>query len=258
MSTGKVKIFCRSFDLKLYKLSKKLYEGLGWECVRLTDQSADGYFYTMLRDQECEIAVNVDEDAFITDLEVVRDLVELVRSEGYANAGFPDGSPSTIWRDCIVTNPFFNVLNLKVIREKFSRKDIRRMIPSDHEPYYPFFYFLSDNFKTLYLPCYRHSDSMTTVGMDPSGRPFCLHTWYSRFYSMPDFLAQRIDPNGVSQKKRIDAIIHEAYGTRGMEFPRFSPFNNILFILNKILRWMIKIPQRVSRWPLKLKLRRVK
>lgn len=48
----RIKIFCRSFDLKLYRYSRGLYEQLGIPVVRLTDQSADGYFYTMLRDEE--------------------------------------------------------------------------------------------------------------------------------------------------------------------------------------------------------------
>ena len=38
----KIKFFTRSFDLRLYRCSKGLYEGLGYPLVRLTDCSADG------------------------------------------------------------------------------------------------------------------------------------------------------------------------------------------------------------------------
>lgn len=67
----KIKIFCRSFDLRLYTLSEGLYETMGFPCVRLTDQSADGYFFTMLKDTECDIAINVDEDCFVCDPEAI-------------------------------------------------------------------------------------------------------------------------------------------------------------------------------------------
>ena len=44
MNEPRIKIFCRSFDLRLYRLSKGLYESWGYPCIRLTDQTADGYF----------------------------------------------------------------------------------------------------------------------------------------------------------------------------------------------------------------------
>ncbi len=62
----RIKFYCRSFDLRLYRFSKAFYKRLGYPCVRLTDQSADGYFYTMLKDTDCDIAINVDEDCFNT------------------------------------------------------------------------------------------------------------------------------------------------------------------------------------------------
>ena len=79
MPQPRIKIFTRSFDLRLYRLSKGLFcdwkdaEGNPIPCVRLTDQTADGYFYTMLRDTECDVAINVDEDGCKIDIEPVRD-----------------------------------------------------------------------------------------------------------------------------------------------------------------------------------------
>ena len=72
----RIKFFCRSFDLRLYRLSKGLYESLGYPCVRLTDQTADGYFHTMLQDTDCDIAINVDEDCFLTNTDAVFELVD--------------------------------------------------------------------------------------------------------------------------------------------------------------------------------------
>ena len=111
ISSLRIKFFCRSFDLRLYLLSKGLYESLGYECVRLTDQSADGYFYTMLKDNSCDIAINVDEDCFITNPDAVFSLVEYVIENGIANAGCPDGGGAVPrGANPIVTNPFFNIL----------------------------------------------------------------------------------------------------------------------------------------------------
>ena len=253
MNETRVKVFTRSFDLRLYRMAKGLFASLGYPCVRLTDQSADGYFYTMLRDQDCDIAVNIDEDAFLVDPQAVRDLVKRVAEEGWANAGYSDGDPATTGRNEIVTNPFFNVLNLRLIRTEFDRSQIRPRSFEDAEPYYPFFFWISDHFRTLYLPCRRHEDGITTVAMDEEGRVICLHTWFSRFYSMPSWLVRRIEPTQGMQKSRIDAVIAEAYRMRGLDLPHFGVADRMAFAGNKVLRWIVKVPQRVARWPYKFK-----
>lgn len=255
--TPRIKIFTRSFDLRLYRLSKGLYEGLEWEgmkipCVRLTDQSADGYFYTMLRDTECDIAINIDEDAFITNPQPVIDLIKTVIDGGYANAGASDGDSATTGRNKIVTNPFFNIFNLDLIRSKFNKSLMIREL-NDAEPYYPFFRWMASEFKTLYLPCVRHKDGITTILLDEKGREICLHTWFSRFYSMPSWIVRKIEPTQGMQKARIDAIIREAYEKAECAIPEFGLSDKAAFAANKVVRWMIKIPQRVSRWPYKIK-----
>ena len=58
------------------------------------------------------------------------------------------------------------------------------------------------------------------------------------------------------QKQRIDAIIREAYAIRGMQVPVFSFADRIHFALDKTLRWMIKIPQRIANLPAKWVARR--
>ena len=260
MPRPRIKFYTRSFDLRLYRLAKGLFEDLKdaegnpVPCVRLTDQSADGYFYTMLRDRECDIAINVDEDAFIVNPEAVLSLVDTLLEGGYANIGCSDGDPATTGRDPVVTNPFFNVFNLRLIRTEFDRKALVRK-PEDREPYYPFFHWLAKTFPTLYLPARRHADGITTIALDPQGRILCLHTWFSRFYSMPSWIVRRIEPEQGMQKTRIDAVIREAYSLRGKEIPRFTTADSLAFAGNKIIRWIVKVPQRVARWPYKLKRR---
>ena len=70
-NSPRIKFYCRSFNKELYLLSRGLYEQAGYPCIRLTDQTADGYFFKMLEDETCDIAINVDEDCFITDLDAV-------------------------------------------------------------------------------------------------------------------------------------------------------------------------------------------
>ena len=131
-----------------------------------------------------------------------------------------------------------------------------KRLPQDREPYYPFFRWTATNFNTLYLPCSRHADGMTTIGNDLQGRTICLHTWFSRFYSMPTWLVRRFEPEQGTQKQRIDAIIRQAYAMRGMQVPRFGISDNIIFAIDKTLRWLIKIPQRIANLPAKWAARR--
>lgn len=250
----RIKIFTRSFDLKLYSYSRALYEGLGIPVVRLTDQSADGYFFTMLKDEECDIAINIDEDAFLVDPDAMMELVDYVVANGYANAGCPDGGTDAVPRggNSKVTNPFFNVFNLAMIRQKFDKSQLHRRL-DDCEPYYPFFLWMAENFKILYLPAEKHADGITTVLKDLQGRTICVHSWFARFYSMPSFMVKFAQKDKDNQKGRIDALIHEAYAARGMELPVFGFSDRISFVLNKVVRWAIKVPQRISRWPYKIK-----
>ena len=260
MPQPRIKIFTRSFDLRLYRLSKGLFrdwkdaEGNPIPCVRLTDQTADGYFYTMLRDKDCDVAINVDEDAFIVNPQAVLDLVGTLLEGGYANIGCSDGDAATTGRDSTVTNPFFNVFNLQLIRTRFDRKALVRRL-DDKEPYNPIVHWMADTVPTMYLPARRHADGITTIALDPQGRTLCLHTWFSRFYSMPSWLVRRIEPSQGMQKARIDAVIREAYALRGLPVPSFGLTDRLSFAANKLVRWLIKIPQRIARWPYKLKRR---
>lgn len=250
----RIKIYSRSFDLRLYRQASGLWEGI--ECdsvVRLTDRSADGYFYSMLSDTDCDIAINIDEDAFVCDPEAVNDLVGLMIENGFANIGCPDageglprsGNPK-------VTNPFFNILNLRLIRTKYNRSALKAY-DEHYEPYYPFFLWMADTFPTLYLPARKHPDGITTVLLDNAGREICKHTWYARFYSMPGFIVRRVQKDQGMQKERIDAVIREVYATRGLTPPVAGTLQKCLFAADRTLRWIIKVPQRISRWPAKIR-----
>lgn len=279
MTNPRIKIFCRSFDLRLYRLSRGLYESWGFPCVRLTDQSADGYFRTMLKDMDCDIAINVDEDCFITSREAVMALVEYVVSNDIANAGCPDGG-SFIPRggNPIVTNPFFNVFNLNLLREQYSHKaekqfdyfahqqEMEDAYPKqilaegrvyhfdqvDREPYYPFFFWQAFHTKTMYLHSKLHPDGWTTILYNQEGKEMCRHTWLARFYSVPSWIVRTFQSTAGKQKQRIDNVICEAYTMAGIALPVFTFRDECAFRWNTVVRWIIKVPQRIAGWPKKL------
>lgn len=273
LDKSRVKFFTRSFSLELYEQAKNLFASAGYPCVRLTDQTADGYFFTMLEDLDCDVAINVDEDAYVEDIEAVLDLAEYVLENGYANAGCPDCAPGCPRSgNPVVTNPFFNVFDLKQIRSKWPGKklgakmiaefvyddvkaEIRAKFEYDEskvedphfdnifdEPYYNFFFWLAYNFKTLYLPNKKHHDGMSTELYSIDGCCLCKHSWMSRFYH------QRAD-----QTTRINALIDEVCASRGVSRLKFSTSQILLFRADHLARFIIRVPQRIANWPRKWK-----
>lgn len=269
----RVKFYTRSFSLELYRQASHLFSSAGYPCVRLTDQTADGYFFTMLDDTECDLAINVDEDAYIQDLDAVLDLAEYVLQHGYANAGCPDCAPGCPrGGNPIVTNPFFNIFDLRQIRTKwpgrkigqkvvrsFRYDDVRNELRSKFsydeslivrphfdsifdEPYYNFFFWLAYNFETLYLPNAKHHDGTSTVLYSVDGRCLCKHSWMSRFYHQCH-----------DQTLRINALIDEVCALRGLNRLKFSTAQVVGFRLDHLLRFIIRIPQRIANWPRKWK-----
>lgn len=259
----RIKFFCRSFNKELYLLSRGLYEQAGYPCVRLTDQAADNYFYKMLEDEECDIAINVDEDCFITDLDAVLALATRVEKEKWINAGCSDagvGVPRN--GDPVVTNPFFNIFNLHEIRKSWNAYRLLPELKKDAykgiEPYYNFFYWMVETFpnRTLYLDNTRHADTITTQ-LYSNQQLLCLHTWFARLFKVSVFtrLFEGNDRKDVNHQLRINTIINSAYQIRGIKRPVFGPLERIGFTIDEMIRWSIKVPQRVANWPKKLKRR---
>jgi hypothetical protein len=182
--------------------------------VRLTNTTADGYLYQIIQDEEADIVINIDEDAFVFDLNRLNELIKFMIENDYANCGMPDGGIVQIRHlNPLVTNPYFNVFNVREIRKKFRSFDINTY--SSHkdnymnnypthilkgayefvyyEPYYPLFVWMSQNFKTLYLDAEEHTDHYSTSLKNHLGKPFLVHTWYSRLYNVDKAQTNRIN-----------------------------------------------------------------
>ena len=210
----KSEIYTRSMNWKLYKLSSKTVT-LPFKKNRCRFTSADGYFYQNIMKSSADIILNIDEDAFVTDNKRLKDLLEFFIDNDYVNCGVPDGGVMDIRKhNPLVTNPFFNIMNVKKIREQFSIENINKNYTVHHpqyenftpnhllkskyeydffEPYVPFFLWLATNFKTLYLDAVEHEDSLSNKVLDQNGNSFLLHSWYSRFYSKDIFHTERIN-----------------------------------------------------------------
>lgn len=213
MESPRIKIYTRSLNKALYNRAM-FFIDLPYSKVRLVETTADGYLYQLINDREADIIINIDEDAFVYDINRLKKMIEYMIENRYVNCGMPDGGVVHLRRlNPLVTNPYFNILNVKEIRKKFHefnvqdysihREEYMNNFPISilkgayefvyYEPYYPFFVWLSQNFKTLYLNAENHPDGESTVLCDQNNQPFLIHTWYSRLYNVDREHTKRIN-----------------------------------------------------------------
>lgn len=226
------KIYTRSINYELYRMSQRCV-GLDLPRVRLVNTTADGYFFRMLEDTDCDWAINIDEDAFVVDADAIMELLDFMKRNGYVNAGMSDG---VLVRPCnpAITNPFFNILNLAAIREEFNvedisafnyqehRDDIIAKLPShlrqlsedryamdQEEPFYNFFFWMALHFPTLYLDAETYTDEISTVLKNHEGKPMVYHSWFSREWRHDPRHTQRIEAlyNEVCRMHQIKPIM---------------------------------------------------
>jgi len=207
----KIMIFTRSMNYILYKASSNTIT-LPFPRKRLTYTTAEGYLYEILK-YDIDFAINIDEDAFVIDNSALLDLLRYVIKNDYVNCGVRDGGALSIRNgNPIVTNPFFNILNVKKIRQSFTidivkeyvknKVDYSHYIPTnlmfefnvtdDYEPFYPFFIWLNTSYKTLYLDARQDNDGYTTVVYNHNNKIVLYHSWYSRMFGVDQFHTKRI------------------------------------------------------------------
>ena len=240
---------------------------LPYERERCRFTSADGYFYNNVLSCDADIVVNIDEDAFVSDNLELERLIAHVISEGYVNCGMPDGGVvEHRGRNPLVTNPFFNIFNVRELRSRF---DVRRVLRDYtrhdpgmeskapwhlirgtyafdfYEPYVPFFLWISDNFKTLHLDAETHSDGISTILKSHTGRSFLSHAWYSREYGRDPAHTKRtlslyLEATGQSAipPRGLQAALTRAFERIGQQ----TVFRAKFHWERKILRWDWKRP----------------
>lgn len=252
MQSNNIKIYTRSANIELYRYSQGLIDS-PYKRVRLYGTTADGYFYQMLEDKDCDWVINVDEDAFVTGNGAIARLMSYMMEKDIVCCGMRDGGVLPIrYFNPIVQNPFFNIINLKAIREKYNREEIEafdyavnkkelvKWLPKElqeyegleydnYEPYYKFFFWLAKNFKLMYLDVAEHKDGITTIVYNQNHEQMLLHTWWSREFGEDEIHTQR-----------IKAVIDEAYAAQCKKKP-------ILFV-TMIWRWIENKSQEFALW----------
>lgn len=224
LSTFKIAIFTRSMNYSLYKLSDNTIS-LPFKHYRLTYTTAQGYLDKILQ-YDIDYAINIDEDAFVVDNVALLELLKYCIQEKIVNCGIRDGGVLSIRHgNPLVTNPFFNILNVKTIKKDYSqsvisnflKKEINynKLLPdnlpckyevsNNYEPFYPFFLWLNTNYKVLYLEGKQHKDNYSTILYNHKGQQMLFHSWFSRAFGVDQFHTKRIIE---LYRSCIDTVIH--------------------------------------------------
>ena len=192
---------------ELYRFSSKL---INLPYPKLCLKNWNRFYTTDLLKIEADWVIHVDEDAFMFDSSVIDPLLNYMEENGYVCAGMPDGGVLDIRNhNPIACNAYFLVLHRKAIipylrdleeikKSRWSNK-YRDLIPAiamnkgcryeycECEPFYGLYFWLaSKKLSTLYLDAdewvgepYERTSCLLK---DHKGKPFLLHTWYSREY----------------------------------------------------------------------------
>lgn len=207
----KICICTRSINISLYKKSMSTIT-LPYKKYRFLFTTADGYLYDLLK-LDYDYVVNIDEDAFVVDNDALFNLILYCIDNNITNCGMPDGGIHPRGGNPIVTNPFFNIFDIKKIKAHFDIKKINSQdlnpevlkdyIPhyltnenytfNEYEPFDKYFVWLALNFKPLYLEVQTHKDGFSTILKNQEGKPFLIHTWFSRMYGKDAFHTNRIN-----------------------------------------------------------------
>jgi len=258
----RIKVYTRSMNDVLYKTAISFLD-LPYPKVRLTNTTADGYLQQLIQDEQADIVINIDEDAFVYDTTSLVNLVQYVVENGYANCGMPDGGVVHLRHfNPLVTNPFFNVFNTKLLRakiieyneqdynvhkESFVEKCPVEMLKGAYEyvyfePYYPLLIWVNQNFKTLYLSANTHQDGLTTILEDNNGQPFLMHTWFSRAYNDDRLHTKRINDRVLECKKMLDENYQPTFYENVWLFKQYTNliFKNNLKKIRKVTKKILK------------------
>lgn len=207
-----IQIYTRSCNDQLFRLSGKTID-LPYPKKKLKFTTGGGYFYQIMK-SDADIVINIDEDAFIVDNDELIDLLTYFVENKYVNCGMPDGGvvPVRI-HNPLVINPFFSIMDLRVLRQNFSLSLMQKYEKFDptliektnldlmkseykydmYEPYYPFFLWIRQNYKVLDMNATTLPDGFTTVLFSHNNKPFLYHTWWSRSYGIDSYHTNRIN-----------------------------------------------------------------
>lgn len=111
-------IASRTYKAELYDIAMSFID-LPYRKIAFTNSTADGYFYELLK-IDSDWVINIDEDAFVLSNNEIINLLDFMQKNEYDFCGMPDGGVVPIRRqNPVVMNPYFNIFNLKRIKQAF-------------------------------------------------------------------------------------------------------------------------------------------
>lgn len=265
--------FCtRSMNYRLYCASKYLFSEIGIKNRRLLFKTADQYIYDALK-TSVDFVINIDEDAFLLNPQALQGLLNYMCHNEIACCGIPDGGVACRGHNPFVMNAFFNIFNVKLIRQHLKEhgyKDIEQAVSdfdyvlhkeqmwakfpkqlitlsrahideTTFEPYYPFFLWLAGTYPVLYLRSDVWRDNLSTLLYDHMEQPLLIHTWYSREYNRNSY-----------HTSRINAVIEYASEQQRLPLFEMSTIQQIQYKIESVIHpYIIRIVNfagRLSRY----------
>lgn len=192
---------------KIYGISSIAYKHK-YKNIKLKKWSNKDYL-TKLLYLKSKWVVHIDEDAFITNIDAIENIITFMKMNDYVCTGMPDGGIiPTRFHNPVICNPYFLIINRDKLYdiykfdnsiESYQWDDKYRIYTpdivknkcfkyeyDDFEEYYKFFYWvLSHQQKILYLDANLlniPNDNISNELLDNNGIPFLIHSWYSREY----------------------------------------------------------------------------
>jgi hypothetical protein len=191
-----------------------------WNFIKITGSSAVGYLdYIFSTKFDTKWVLNLDEDCFLLNYEMIYDLIKYMETNDYDYCGIQDGGSIPVRiHNPLVSNPFFNLFNVEKINplkkdyfdRKYSMDELKKKYShfirfdkckSEYDLYerfyHQFFWLLENGMKPFYLDCREFSQekyfvispilrivpyfNSPTMLCSHKGEDMALHTWHSRY-----------------------------------------------------------------------------
>jgi hypothetical protein len=219
-----IRIFTRSDNAILYQQSSNF---LSPDIERIPCRGFNNYigsreYLHYLISLEDDWIVNIDDDVFIPEWNVIQELIDHMKTNGYEYCGMPDGGVcphrNHSWMAC---NTYFNVFHISSIKNKLVEKTIldnfsypenleylkpdfvsSSFVHDYFEPYYNLFYWLMTSCKGLFLDAASHTDGITSILLW-NNKTIAYKTWYKDSYQ-----------RNSQHRSRIDSVINEVFSLR--------------------------------------------
>ena len=206
-----IKVVTFTHRPELYRIAAAMMDDLPYPKIALHEypgSNVNGAFDMALA-VGADWLIHIDEDAFVFAPERIPRLVNYMANNGFALCGVPDGGVVEHRRhNPVVCNPFFSIVNVKLILERakdtsstqntqwdesygaytapFVGRDGKQFAYDHFESWYgAYFWLCKQGLRVLYLDAAAwegEPEGLSTLVKDHTGEFFLLHTWFAREY----------------------------------------------------------------------------